>query len=223
VPNSIIGKAKIINASSPSRVYGMSLTIQLDGKTSPAAGIRILEHALLNCRRILPTPTPPSITVNSITATCVEFDVAFFVEELAQATRAQNELFDLIFRHLAVAGIHLASVQHASYSVSPTAAGPKAASGPERVLDLVAIFAALTVDEQRLLATKMKSKTYDNGEVLFEPGPVLQSFFIVGAGVLSLTHNVSGAAIELIRLGPALCSAALLPRCRSTSRNRTAR
>jgi hypothetical protein len=164
------------------------------------AGIRILEHALLNCRRILATPTP-SITVNSITATCVEFDVAFFVEELAQATRAQNELFDLIFRHLAVAGIHLASVQHASYSVSPTATGAEAASGPERVLDLVAIFAALTVDEQRLLATKMKSKTYDHGEVLFEPGTVLQSLFIVGAGVLSLTHNPKSGSCPHPRQG----------------------
>jgi small-conductance mechanosensitive channel len=201
VPNSVIGKAKIINASSPSRIHGMSLTVKLDGQTPPAVGIRVLEHAVLNCRRVLATPAP-AITVTSITATCAEFDITFFVEERAQATQAQNELYDLIFRHLAAAGIGLATVQNLPYSAPLPAAAPKAASGPERVLDLVAIFAALTADEQRLLAAKMKSKTYDQGEALFEPGTVLQSLFIVGAGVLSLTQIVSEAEIELMRLGP---------------------
>lgn len=201
VPNSIIGKAKIINASSPSRIHGMSLTVELDGKTPPATGIKVLEHAILNGRRILATPAP-SITVKSITATGTEFDIAFFVEELAQAAQAQNELFDLIFRHLAAAGIGLATVQNPPYSTALPADTPKGASGPERVLDLVAIFAALTADEQRLLSAKMQPKTYDRGEALFEPGTVLQSLFVVGAGVLSLTRIVSEGEVELMRLGP---------------------
>src|SRR5262249_38075831 len=107
VPNSIIGKAKIVNASSPSGIHGMTVTVLLDRKTPPSAGIKIVERAILNCRLILAIPAP-LITVRSITATCAELKIAFFVEELAHATRAQNELFDLIFRHLAAVGIDLA-------------------------------------------------------------------------------------------------------------------
>ena len=43
VPNSTIAKAKIVNASSPSGIHGMTVTIQLDAKAPPASGAEILE------------------------------------------------------------------------------------------------------------------------------------------------------------------------------------
>jgi CRP-like cAMP-binding protein len=48
----------------------------------------------------------------------------------------------------------------------------------------------------------MKQKTIDKGEILLEPGVVLQSLFVIGTGVLSLTHVVAGNEIESRRLGP---------------------
>ena len=52
VPNSTIAKAKIVNSSSPSGIHGMTVTIQLDAKASPAEGAEILQHATLNSRLI---------------------------------------------------------------------------------------------------------------------------------------------------------------------------
>jgi hypothetical protein len=70
-----------------------------------------------------------------VSADATQFDINFFVEELAQSTRAQNELFDAIARHLAAAGITLASNQ----SPPPTAVGdPKTPA--ERAFDLVDFF-----------------------------------------------------------------------------------
>jgi small-conductance mechanosensitive channel len=201
VPNSAIAKAKIVNASSPSGIHGMAVTIQLDAKTSPAAGIKILKSAILNSRIVIATPIP-SVTVKSITANGTEFEIAFFVQELAQAARAQNELFDLIFRHLAAANIGLAASPDLPY-LGPQAAEPqKVTNDAERILGLVAIFAALTADERRSLAAKLKQTTYDQGEVLVTPGKVLQSLFVVGPGVLSLRRIQSVGEIELMRLGP---------------------
>src|SRR5207302_558012 len=76
------------------------------------------------------------------------------------------------------------------------------ASGPERALKLVEIFATLTSEERQSLAPKLKQKTYDHDETVVEPGMVLRSLFIVGAGVLSLTRVVAEGQIELMRLGP---------------------
>src|SRR5215471_16676459 len=133
VPNSTIAKAKIVNTSSPSGIHGMSVTIQLDPKTPPSTGAEILRHAVLNTQPILATPSP-SVGVKSITADAIEFDISFSVEELGRSTRAQNELFDWIYRHLAAAGINWAS----------TPATPKnGKTAAERVIDLVAIFAHL--------------------------------------------------------------------------------
>jgi len=201
VPNSAIAKAKIVNASSPSGIHGMTVTVQLDAKTPPGAAGEILERAILNSRLILATPAA-SIMIKSITASSTEFDITFFVEDLAQASRAQNELFDLVFRHLAASGIELASTQSQPYPALQTAASQNAASGPERALNLVELFARLTAEERQSLAAKLKQKTYDHGEAVVEPGMVLRSLFIIGAGVLSITTVVAEGQIEVMRLGP---------------------
>ena len=201
VPNSTIAKSKIVNVSSPSGIHGVTITVQLDAKTPPATGTEILEHAILNCRLIVATPAP-SVTVKSINATYTEFEITFFVEELASSTRAQNQLFDLIFRHLAVAGIDLATAQNQPEPVIGDRASRKLNTGRERLLELVAIFASLTTEERKAIAAKLKQKSYDQGETLVEPGTVLHSLFIVGTGVVSLTREESEGEIELLRIGP---------------------
>jgi len=201
VPNSTIAKSKIVNVSSPSGIHGVTVTVQLDAKTPPAAGAEILQHAILNCQLIVATPAP-TVTVKSINATYAEFDITFFVEELASSTRAQNQLFDMIFRHLAVAGIDLATAQDQSGPAGQDPSTQKLKTGPERLLELVAIFTSLTVEERQTIAAKLKPKSYDKEETLVELGTVLHSLFIVGTGVLSFTRKESLGEIELLRIGP---------------------
>jgi small-conductance mechanosensitive channel len=201
VPNSTIAKSKIVNVSSPSGIHGVTITVQLDAKTPPAAGAEILQHAILNCRLIVATPAP-TVTVKSINATYTEFEITFFVEELASSVKAQNQLFDLIFRHLAVAGIDLATAQNQSGPAGEDQSSQNRKTGPERLLELVAIFASLTTEERKAIAAKLKPKSYDKDEVLVEPGTILHSLFIVGAGVLSFTREESEGEIELLRIGP---------------------
>lgn len=69
-------------------------------------------------------------------------------------------------------------------------------------MDLVAIFAGLTEDERRTFAAKTKQTSWDADANLVEPGQVLHSLFIIGAGVVSLTVVGSEGEIELLRLGP---------------------
>ena len=201
VPNSTIAKSKIVNVSSPSGIHGVTVTVQLDAKTPSATGTEILEHAILNCRLIVATPAL-SITIKSINANFTEFEITFFVEELASSTRAQNQLFDLIFRHLAVAGIDLAAAPGQPERGIGDQASVKSTSGRERLLEMVDIFASLTTEERSAIAAKLKPKSYDQGEVLLESGTTLHSLFIVGTGVLSLTRAESIGEMELMRMGP---------------------
>jgi small-conductance mechanosensitive channel len=201
VPNSTIAKSKIVNVSSPSGIHGVTITVQLDARTPPAAGAEILQYAILNCRLIVATPAP-TVTVKSINATYAEFEITFFVEELASSVKAQNQLFDLIFRHLAVAGIDLATAQNQAGPAGEDQSSQKLKTGPERLLELVAIFSILTTEERKAIAAKLKQKSYDPGETLVEPGTILHSLFIVGAGVLSFTREESEGEIEVLRIGP---------------------
>src|SRR5207244_4199562 len=82
VPNSTIAKSKIVNVSSPSGLHGTTLTVQVDARTPPSRCSEILEHAIRNSRLIVAIPAP-TITIKTINATYTEFEIAFFVEELA--------------------------------------------------------------------------------------------------------------------------------------------
>jgi small-conductance mechanosensitive channel len=201
VPNSMIAKAKVVNASSPSGVHGVIVTVQVDSKTLPATSAEILRHAVLSSRLILAAPAP-LVVVKSISANSTEFEISFFVEELAHSSRAQNELFDWISRHLSAAGIALASSGGQTLWTLQPADSNQTKTAAERALDLVAIFADMTVEERKTLAAKARYKHYDEGDALVETGTVLRSLFVIGAGVVSLTAAVSGGEIEFLRLGP---------------------
>ena len=200
VPNSTIAKSKIVNISSPSGLHGASVTVQVDSGTQPSRCSEILGHAIRNSRLIVATPAP-TITVRGINAAYTEFEIAFFVEELASTIKAQNELFDFIYRHLAAADIDLATPQYAS-NCAIADERRQLRTSIERLLELVAIFATFAPQERAAIAVKLKERSYDEGETLLEPGTVVQSLFIVGSGVVSFTREGIEGDMEILRLGP---------------------
>jgi hypothetical protein len=179
----------------------MMVTVQLNAKTLPSRGAEILHHAILNTRLILTTPAA-SVGVKSITKDAIEFDISFFVEELAQSTRAQNQLFDWIYRHLAAEGLDWASSQRQPFWLAETATPKNPKNAAERAIDLVAIFECLTEEERKILAGKTSYEDYDEGDTLLEAGAVVGSLFVIGSGVVSLRSVVSEGEIEFLRIGP---------------------
>lgn len=194
LPNSTIAKARIVNVSSPSGIHGVALTVAID--CSPAVGSELLEQAVLNCRAIVAKPAA-TIAVRALSAGATEFGITFFVDDFTGARRAQNELFDLIHRHLAAAGIALAATANA---VSPPRDTRPFA---ERVLDLAKVFDPLPAAERASLAAKLRPRSYTRDETLLAPGTVLQSLCIVASGVLSARSANGGEhEEELSRFGP---------------------
>jgi CRP-like cAMP-binding protein len=60
----------------------------------------------------------------------------------------------------------------------------------------------LTPDERAAIAAKLKKASYEKGDVLVKPDDLLQSLFIVGSGVLSVTRPDNIAEKEWLRFGP---------------------
>ena len=97
--------------------------------------------------------------------------------------------------------MHSVFPNHPSWAGAEQAA-QRCKTGPERVLELVAIFTSLTRDERQAIVAKLTQASYDQGETLVEPGTVLHALWIVGSGVLSFTQEASDGETELLRLGP---------------------
>ncbi|HSY89551.1 MAG TPA: mechanosensitive ion channel family protein [Verrucomicrobiae bacterium] len=198
MPNSVIAKTKIVNLSSPSSVHGVTVSVQVAATTLPATGVGITEHAILNSRLILTYPKA-SVVVKAINADIITYEVTFFVADLGSATAAQNDLLDLIFRHFSAAHVEFA---RSDGTVSPGGSDAEPASDSQRVLAQSTIFADLTPEERAALANKLQRKLYEPGEALLEPGVVLSSLFLIGSGVLSVTHPEAKKWVEILRLGP---------------------
>ncbi|MBV9114003.1 MAG: mechanosensitive ion channel family protein [Hyphomicrobiales bacterium] len=199
LPNSTISKSKIVNLNFPSGIHGIAETVRL--ACSPACGIAILEMALLNAKPILTVPRP-TIRVTSIEQAKTEFEVTAFVEHLGAAIEAQNELFDLIYRHAAAAGIRLAAPKDQPLSSREIEDAVLARSHAERVLDIVPLFQTLKPEERAGIAKCLKQASYETGDLVVERGAVLKSLFFVGRGVLSAKGLSDGTETEVLRFGP---------------------
>jgi small-conductance mechanosensitive channel len=149
VPNSVIAKARLINASKPTGAHGLTAIVRLDPAVAPSSAVAILERAMLSCNRILRKPAA-TVTVRSLDAVALECELGFFVPLIEEGPLAQNEVFDLVYRHCASASIRLAPPSGSPLTLSPIVARPDFSDMPKRLLARLPIFATLS-DEERLI------------------------------------------------------------------------
>jgi small-conductance mechanosensitive channel len=204
IPNSLIAKARLINASRPTGAHGLTILVRLDPSMAPARVIATLQTATLGSNKILRIPAPV-VTVRTLDAVALVCEMEFYVPLIEQAPEAQNEMFDLVYRHCAAANIRLAPPAAGATALPPRDIRIDTANIPKRLLDHLAIFATLSDEEREALAPKMKRRAYKTGDVLVEQGVVAQSLFILGFGVLAALQRHDGRDIEVLRLAPGDC------------------
>ncbi len=203
IPNSIIAKSRIVNASQPVRAHGITVIVRLDPAVAPSLAIQMVATALLGCNLILRLPKA-IITVGSLDAVALECEVQVFVASIDQASEARNEVFDLLFRNCASAGIRLASP--AGGAILPPGGPPQDPGDiPRRILERLPIFTTLSGDERDLLAPKMLRRTYKAGDTVVEQGVVAPSLAILTSGVLVAVKEHGGHEIEVLRFAPGAC------------------
>jgi CRP-like cAMP-binding protein len=178
--------------------------VRLDPTVSPSSGVAVLQTAMLGCNRILRMP-PPTVMVRSLDAVALECELAFFVPLIEQAPDAQNEVFDLIYRHCASASIRLAPPSGSAFGLPPRGALPDVTDIPKRLLQHLPVFTPLSDDERLALAPLLKRTIFKAGDVLIEQGVVAPALFILTSGVLAALQTHEGREIEALRLAPGDC------------------
>ena len=126
----------------------------------------------------------PTVQVKSLTAQAVEIELSFRVADVSEAAAAQNEIFDLVFRHAKSAGLHLSPAPGVALpSAAPgksEATPPSHRTSPLRLLDALPLFAPLTEDEKEALAATMTRRTYRKDQVVVEQGARLDALMPSG-------------------------------------------
>ena len=204
IPNSVISKAKLVNASAPTQAHGLAVVIRLDPSVAPLGTVAVLETAMLSCTRIVRAPRA-TVMVRGLDAAALECELRFFVSAVELGPAAQNEVFDRVFRHCAAAGLRLAPPPESGMVLPPRGPPQSPADIPRRLLERLPIFLPLSDDERLLLAPKMKRRTYKAGDILVEQGVVTSALFILGSGVLAGLQHHGGEDVEVLRYAPGDC------------------
>ncbi|WP_367187304.1 cyclic nucleotide-binding domain-containing protein [Rhizobium oryzicola] len=199
IPNSSLAKAKLVNRSSPDVSHGVSVKLRLAVLTTPAAAVDLMETALKGANFILKTPSP-FVKICSIDAQAIELELSFRIASLSDGVRANNEVFDLAFRHAKAQGVKLAD---AAGSAAASAEGSSASQTPHpstawRLLNSLPLLVSLTEDEKEALSSAMVRRTFRKGEVLVRQGDIMKSILILRSGIVSINREGS----ELMRLSP---------------------
>jgi len=205
VPNSDLAKARLTNLSSPERSHGVTLKVRFQPTTMPSAMAEVMRSVLLSSDAILSVPEP-GVLVTALDADAVELELSFRVADLSATGKAKSEIYDLIWRHAKAGGLCLAppaeTLVAAPAPAKPGEAPAHRRSTPQRLLDAIALFDALTEDEKEALAATMTRCSFRAGETLVEQGTVLTSLTIIRNGVATDTRQDHGRGTELRRLAP---------------------
>jgi small-conductance mechanosensitive channel/CRP-like cAMP-binding protein len=193
IPNSLAAKAKIINFSRPSDIFGVSISLQLSPHARPQTVIEALERAMEGCRYLLNKPAP-CVALKGSSATGVEYEISGFVVSMDQKRMVRNQLFDLAFRHLQASGVSLLS------NVEPNA--PANLSRPRALLDASNIFSTLRQEEKETFSQNMTLQNFRAGEMILPAGEVSDHLFIIESGVVSVELSRGGVKFESGRMGP---------------------
>ncbi|MBK5516570.1 mechanosensitive ion channel domain-containing protein [Pseudomonas sp. TH10] len=193
IPNSLAAKAKIINFSRPSNMFGVSVSVQVSPHARPNSVIEALERAMQGCRQLLDTPAP-SVALKSSGSSGAEYEISGFVASMGEKRVVRNQLFDLAFRHLQASGVSLLS------SVESNA--PAGLSRPLALLDSSSIFSTLRQEEKDTFSQNMKLQNFRAGELILPAGEVSDHLFIIESGVVSVELSRDGVRFESGRMGP---------------------
>ncbi|MCA4965419.1 mechanosensitive ion channel domain-containing protein [Pseudomonas sp. Y24-6] len=193
IPNSLAAKAKIINFSRPTDMFGVSISLQLSPHARPQKIIDALERAMQGCRYLLDKPAP-CVALKGSSAAGVEYEISGFVASMEHKRMVRNLLFDLAFRHLQASGVSLLS------SVESNA--PAGLSRPLALLDSSSIFSTLRQEEKDTFSQNMKLQNFRAGELILPAGEVSDHLFIIESGVVSVELSRDGIRFESGRMGP---------------------
>jgi small-conductance mechanosensitive channel len=200
IPNSVIAKSRLVNCSTPTKTHGASIRVKLEPSLTPAAGCNLLKEVLLGSTQILRTPEP-TVTIKDLSAEMIDFELFYSVADISDVDRAQNELFDRVYRAAAAAGAKFSPRLSGSSKGSAVEESGESAV-PKGLLAGISIFSTLTAEEKAVLASQMQRKDYKPGEVIVKTGAVLQALCIVSYGVVIGSVEQDGRKMEVARLAP---------------------
>jgi CRP-like cAMP-binding protein len=185
VPNSVVAKSDIVNRSFPTRVRSAFIELSCPATSNPERVIDTLQEATLLCPTILPVPRSSAVLAR-LGSTRSRYRVNFSVSDTEHLSTTKDLLFRHARRQLYYSGLHFPcavegiQTPHENtgrlFSVLP-------------LLQDITLFEAMEAKQLAELASHLKPRSLEPGEVLFAQGGTEATLFIVVSGILQISQH----------------------------------
>lgn len=203
IPNSAISKDRIMNYSSPNRLFGFKVNVGFSYDAPPSFVKEMLRTTALETPGIVSTPAPDPRTLE-FAASAVTYELRVFIEDYDQFTDVRNDLMSRIWYSARRAGIQIPYPITTIHKTEIPYQYPKS-QDEERfkaTLRETELFKGLTDSEVELLSHKVSIHRYGKGEVLLREGEVGDHFFLILDGACSvIVQSGQGGAIGVAAVG----------------------
>lgn len=203
IPNSAISKDRIMNYSSPNRLFGFKVTVGFSYDAPPSLVKEMLRTTALETPGIVGTPPPDARTLE-FAASSVTYELRVFIDDYDQFTDVRNELMSRIWYSARRAGIQIPYPITTIHKTEIPYQLPKGEDEEQFKATLrgTELFKGLTDSEVELLSHKVSIHRYGKGEVLLREGEVGDHFFMILDGTCSVVvQSAQGGPIGVAAVG----------------------
>jgi small-conductance mechanosensitive channel/CRP-like cAMP-binding protein len=226
IPNSAIGKDRILNFSSPTRLHGFKVTVGFSYDAPPSIVKEMLRTTALETPGVSASPAPDARTID-FAASSVNYELRVFIDDYEMLTDVRNDLMSRIWYAARRAGIQIPYPIRTVYKTEMPYLQEQRDDEARllEVLPRTELFKDLSEAEARVIARAVFIQRFGFGEDLLREGEGGDHFFLVLEGTCSvLVTSASGAPITVASIGPAAVvgEMALLAGARRTATVRAA-
>ena len=182
LPNNIVSKEAITNYSEPAAPTRLDVEVGASYLAAPNAVKAAIAETLANAGRVLKAPAPDVLLVG-FADSAITYRARFWVDDYERDEAARDELRTAIYYAFQRHGIEIPWPIQVQYEKEWEAVEPDVKiQERDRLLAGVDLFATLSAEQRRELASETRSHVYGHGEAIVRQGEPGHSMFIVGAG-----------------------------------------
>jgi small-conductance mechanosensitive channel/CRP-like cAMP-binding protein len=186
VPNSVVAKSNIVNRSFPTRVRSAFVELSCPATSNPERVIDTLQQATLLCPPILPVPLSNAL-LTRLGSTESQYRVTFSVSDTEHLSTTKDLLLRHARRQLYYSGLYFPCAPKDIGTADEGTGRPAHAVLP--LLKDVILFEALDAEQLAELATQLKPRSLEPGQVLFAQGGTEATLYIVVSGILEISQH----------------------------------
>jgi len=182
VPNNIVSKEAITNYSEPATPTRLEVEVGASYLTPPNMVKTAIAEAVANAPRALKAPQPDVLLVG-FGDSAITYRARFWVEDYERDEAARDEVRTAIYYAFQRHGIEIPWPIQVQYERNWTDPDPDMQiQERERLLAGVDLFATLTAEQRREIASATTSRVFGSGEAIVRQDDPGHSMFIVGSG-----------------------------------------